>query len=180
MPIFLLSQPRCLQEAVLSRDFGLRMSIPWDKLCPPVPNRFATFLSHINAQGEHLLVVERLNYILWLQDLVREMLMSPGQLPPDELVGIDMFVLPTSLCVRSRLVNHIDSSQRYRRISHLSFALCKGGNVLEVYRNRFAALSHSGLYLASSLVPIFVIQKYRRRLTIAQDTTSSKTISKNG
>ncbi|KAA8571224.1 hypothetical protein EYC84_000557 [Monilinia fructicola] len=47
------SDPKSVQQltkSLLKRDFGLKLILPDDRLCPPVPNR--------------------LNYILWLQDLV--------------------------------------------------------------------------------------------------------------
>ncbi|KAI9641705.1 hypothetical protein NHQ30_009561 [Ciborinia camelliae] len=47
------SDPKSVQQltkSLLKRDFGLKLTLPDDRLCPPVPNR--------------------LNYILWLQNLV--------------------------------------------------------------------------------------------------------------
>ncbi|CCD52821.1 hypothetical protein BofuT4_P002680.1 [Botrytis cinerea T4] len=47
------SDPKSVQQltkSLLKRDFGLNLTLPEDRLCPPVPNR--------------------LNYIVWLQELI--------------------------------------------------------------------------------------------------------------
>lgn len=51
------------------RDFGVELTIPDDRLCPPVPNR--------------------LNYALWIQDIVRETWGTSGI---DVIQGIDVYV----------------------------------------------------------------------------------------
>ncbi|KAL0073039.1 hypothetical protein F4703DRAFT_1800025 [Phycomyces blakesleeanus] len=59
---------RALTIALLERDFGLQVDFPLDRLCPTVPNR--------------------LNYILWLQDLLKETMQDK----PDHILGMDIGV----------------------------------------------------------------------------------------
>ncbi|GCB17310.1 putative methyltransferase-like protein C27D7.08c [Aspergillus awamori] len=89
---------RQLTKSLLQRDFELKVEIPENRLCPPVPNR--------------------LNYILWLQDLLD----TTGDEyrdnydPDREVIGLDMMLqyLPparlfyaTSLALRrNRYVQH--------------------------------------------------------------------------
>ncbi|CAA7268739.1 unnamed protein product [Cyclocybe aegerita] len=65
----IFAQARCLTEAIMFGDFGVRLKIPEDRLCPPVPNR--------------------LNYVLWIQDIVyahRDVL----ETRPRRIRGIDV------------------------------------------------------------------------------------------
>ncbi|KAF8972036.1 hypothetical protein BDZ97DRAFT_1650372 [Flammula alnicola] len=60
---------RRLTEALMFRDFGVKLHIPSNRLCPPVPNR--------------------MNYVLWIQDIVhahREVL----ERRPRSIRGIDI------------------------------------------------------------------------------------------
>ncbi|KAL5520493.1 hypothetical protein ACEPAG_9717 [Sanghuangporus baumii] len=59
---------RCLTEAILWHDFRLKLCLPEGRLCPPVPNR--------------------LNYLLWIQDIVAESFRILGV--SSEIVGIDI------------------------------------------------------------------------------------------
>ncbi|KAJ7031987.1 S-adenosyl-L-methionine dependent methyltransferase [Mycena alexandri] len=60
---------RRLTEALLHRDFGISLDLPLNRLCPPV--------SSINEPlpkckiRMHIKVPNRLNYILWIEDLLR-------------------------------------------------------------------------------------------------------------
>ncbi|KAI9849376.1 MAG: hypothetical protein M1838_000181 [Thelocarpon superellum] len=61
-----------LTKALLKRDFDLELALPEDRLCPPVPNR--------------------LNYILWLQDLLDTTAEDFRDAfdPAREVVGLDI------------------------------------------------------------------------------------------
>ncbi|CAE6511168.1 unnamed protein product [Rhizoctonia solani] len=55
---------RTLTRALLHRDFGLKVTLLEDRLCPPVPNR--------------------LNYVLWISELVKVLN------PEEPIVGVDI------------------------------------------------------------------------------------------
>ncbi|KAJ5099360.1 hypothetical protein N7532_006361 [Penicillium argentinense] len=63
---------RQLTTSLLEQDFGLKVELPTDRLCPPVPNR--------------------LNYIIWLHDLVDSSAgtIHGGYDPKSEVVGLDI------------------------------------------------------------------------------------------
>ncbi|CCM00501.1 uncharacterized protein FIBRA_02535 [Fibroporia radiculosa] len=64
------TQNRRLTEALLYRDFQVTINIPEDRICPPVPNR--------------------LNYILWLQDVVDATAIAEPTDSERKISGIDM------------------------------------------------------------------------------------------
>jgi len=69
------SNPESIQQltkSLLKRDFGLRISLPPDRLCPPIPNR--------------------LNYLLWIQDLLDTTIDSYTDIyePKREVLGLDI------------------------------------------------------------------------------------------
>jgi len=60
---------RQLTKSVLKRDFDLKLELPDDRLCPPVPVRY--------------------NYVRWLQDLMDST--SDSEDPAiDNITGLDM------------------------------------------------------------------------------------------
>jgi len=60
---------RQLTKSVLKRDFDLKLELPDDRLCPPVPVRY--------------------NYVRWLQDLMDST--SDSEDPSkDNITGLDM------------------------------------------------------------------------------------------
>ena len=75
--------------------------------------------------------MKRLNYVLWIQDLVRETLDCPGGQQLDEIIGIDMFVLPYLL---KTLIDHY--RKRDRCFCNLSSTRSENGALLEVCRDR--------------------------------------------
>ncbi|KAL0062983.1 hypothetical protein AAF712_010114 [Marasmius tenuissimus] len=58
---------RCVTTALLDRDFNLKIKLSNKRLCPPVPNR--------------------LNYVLWIQDIVRACQAVTGE---GDATGIDI------------------------------------------------------------------------------------------
>ncbi|KAI0248957.1 hypothetical protein BJV78DRAFT_1347967 [Lactifluus subvellereus] len=85
---------RRLTQALLCRDFNIQLEIPNDRLCPPVPNR--------------------LNYILWLQDIISHTT-SPDL--PAPVRGIDIgtgasAIYPLVACRLSPHWNFVATGQR--------------------------------------------------------------------
>ncbi|KFY11431.1 hypothetical protein V491_07213 [Pseudogymnoascus sp. VKM F-3775] len=71
------SDPESVQQltkSLLKRDFGLKLTLPPDRLCPAVPNR--------------------LNYLLWIQDLLDTSTPSPSLAdthdPSRTVIGLDV------------------------------------------------------------------------------------------
>src|SRR5260221_14047574 len=55
------------------RDFGIQLQIPQDRRCPPVPNR--------------------MNYVLWIQDIVKASESLRAEVAVRNIRGIDMSVI---------------------------------------------------------------------------------------
>ena len=58
------------------RDFGIQLQIPEDRLCPPVPNR--------------------MNYVLWIQDIMKATGIFRTEAAVKTIRGIDMSVAAIS------------------------------------------------------------------------------------
>jgi len=70
-------------------DFGVIMTIPSDRLCPPVcasTHQVCVILLTIQLSQ----VPNRLNYVLWIQDMVSASKQSPNT-PAKKIHGIDMY-----------------------------------------------------------------------------------------
>lgn len=82
---FTLAYPRRLTEALLAHDFNLRIRLSEGRLCSPV------CYSPLTKAYPFLRVSDRLNYILWIQDLFDSTFSSlsigAGVV---EVVGVDM------------------------------------------------------------------------------------------
>ncbi|OAJ44470.1 hypothetical protein BDEG_27695 [Batrachochytrium dendrobatidis JEL423] len=73
--------PKAVREltcALLFKYFGLRLEIPLDSLCPPVPNRYKPFnagyfdLPQPSCIKQRVQFIVRLDYILHIEDLLSE------------------------------------------------------------------------------------------------------------
>jgi len=87
---------RELTCALLMHDFGLKLELPIDQLCPPVPNRA--------------------NYIYWLCDLLSE---NSPDIAHSSIRGIDMCVCKHRLLAKSLFLLHYTAPKRHRCILHL-------------------------------------------------------------
>lgn len=99
------SDPQAVQQltkSLLKRDFGLDLELPDDRLCPPVPNR--------------------LNYILWIQDLLDTTSDTYTDCydPDRKVTGLDMCVLHKSQNHPKNPQNVNSCFQRYGIKLHLS------------------------------------------------------------
>lgn len=132
---------RQLTKSLLKRDFGIELNLPDDRLCPPVcamsntsewvyycwgkskvPNRCSNsrlvWREHVWLKG-----LKRLNYILWIQDLLDTTGngFSDRYDPDREVIGLDMYVGRFSLRTsssklmiafqRDRIKLHISTSR---------------------------------------------------------------------
>ena len=80
---------RRLTQALLFRDFDIQLEIPDDRLCPPVPNRWVEIACPRVQYVSHLLTQPRLNYVLWLHDILSYT--SSQDQPPTSIRGIDVY-----------------------------------------------------------------------------------------
>lgn len=87
-------QRRCLTQTLLHRDFGLNLDLPENRLCPPVC-LYNSIGTHEFTHFALSQVPNRLNYILWLQDILDSTTESPVH---NRIIrGIDMSAV-TLLC----------------------------------------------------------------------------------
>ncbi|KAK4868252.1 hypothetical protein LT330_007450 [Penicillium expansum] len=105
---------RQLTTTLLQQDFHLKVEIPDDRLCPPVPNR--------------------LNYILWLQDLLDSTAggLNEGYDRGREVVGLDMYVMSPS---HFRILS--DKVKRNGMHRHLPPIGLRDTAGMEIYSNRY-------------------------------------------
>ncbi|PPQ78488.1 hypothetical protein CVT25_011829 [Psilocybe cyanescens] len=99
---------RRLTEAIMHRDFGVTLHIPLTRLCPPVPNR----------------QIRRLNYALWMQDIVRAHEVALGSQ------------------LRTRHLN-VHPPKRDRIDRDLSFSFVQAGTDLELDDESYASAQHN-------------------------------------
>lgn len=90
------SNPESVQQltkSLLKRDFGLKISLPPDRLCPPVSCLWELFLPRIfYYQLIYEQVPNRLNYLLWIQGLLDTTSDSYADTydPEREVLGLDI------------------------------------------------------------------------------------------
>jgi 23S rRNA (adenine1618-N6)-methyltransferase len=89
------SDPEAVQQltkSLLKRDFGLKISLSPDRLCPPVSRRSDFQNSILHSDPNHLQVPNRVNYLLWIQSLLDTTSDSYTDVydPEREVIGLDI------------------------------------------------------------------------------------------
>ncbi|KAK0498830.1 hypothetical protein EDD18DRAFT_1153999 [Armillaria luteobubalina] len=116
---------RCLTKALLYRDFGVDVVLPEDRLCPPVPNR--------------------LNYVLWIQDIMREH-PSPG------VCGVDIGTGASAIYPLLACKLELDWSFVATELDDASFQLAESNISRNQLGNRVRVLqAHPGQPILSPL-----------------------------
>ncbi|MCJ1300858.1 hypothetical protein MMC08_003657 [Hypocenomyce scalaris] len=82
-----------LTKSLLKRDFNLELELPDDRLCPPVCTAKSILMHDSSLLMQDMLQVpNRLNYILWIQDLLDTTsdTFTDAYDPEREVVGLDI------------------------------------------------------------------------------------------
>ncbi|KAF3918591.1 hypothetical protein AA313_de0201915 [Arthrobotrys entomopaga] len=100
---------RQLAKALLRKDFNLQVELPEDRLCPAV---FPKFISEQkdNFDSKLMYIFARLNYILWLSDLLVDTHTHIQSAGPPKVTGVDMYIYIPKNKLQCEKVSNLHSS----------------------------------------------------------------------